>query len=188
MEKTIDPRIVRTRRLIMDAFIELSTKKEFKEITIKDITHVATVNRATFYYHFVDKYDLLEKVLNEDVMREVINNVKIHDYLNEETIQAIFKSLIQFQIAISNQCRRSYEAFTPTIETILKQELEDVFTYLLVQQWPNHEEQELRVGAIMMSWALYGAAMHYMQNADGRSEDIYIEQMMPFIKSGMQFE
>ena len=97
------------------------------------------------------------------------------------TIQAIFKSLIQFQIAISNQCRRSYKAFTPTIETILKQELEDDFTYLLVQQWPNSKEQELRVGAIMMSWAMYGTSMHYMKNADGRSEDEYIEQIMPFI-------
>jgi hypothetical protein len=40
----------------------------------------------------------------------------------------------------------------------------------------------------MMSWAVYGAATHFMQNPNGRSEDAYIEQMMPFIKSGMQFE
>jgi hypothetical protein len=59
----------------------------------------------------------------------------------------------------------------------------DIFTYWLVRQRPNHEEQKLRVGANMMSWALYGD----MQNSDP-SEDAYIEQMMPFIKSGMQFE
>jgi AcrR family transcriptional regulator len=60
-EKT-DPRILRTRKLIMDSFITLSGEKEFKDITIKDITTEAMVNRATFYYHFEDKYDLLEKV------------------------------------------------------------------------------------------------------------------------------
>lgn len=32
-----DPRILRTRKLIMDAFMELSGKKEFKDITVKDI-------------------------------------------------------------------------------------------------------------------------------------------------------
>ncbi|WP_254052700.1 hypothetical protein [Bacillus sp. V59.32b] len=41
MEKQIDPRILRTRKLIMDAFIELSMKKDFKDITIKDITTTA---------------------------------------------------------------------------------------------------------------------------------------------------
>lgn len=52
MEKTVDPRFLRTRKLIMEAFMELVIEKEFKSITIKDITQRATVNRATFYYHF----------------------------------------------------------------------------------------------------------------------------------------
>ena len=43
MEKQIDPRILRTRKLIMDAFIELSMKKNFKDFTIKDITTVANM-------------------------------------------------------------------------------------------------------------------------------------------------
>jgi AcrR family transcriptional regulator len=38
----------------MDSFIDLSSKKEFKDITIKDITSEAMINRATFYYHFED--------------------------------------------------------------------------------------------------------------------------------------
>lgn len=60
-----DLRVLRTRKLIMDSFIELSSKKEFKDITVKDITTEAMINRATFYYHFEDIYDLLEKVLSE---------------------------------------------------------------------------------------------------------------------------
>jgi len=56
-----DLRVIRTRKLIMDSFITLSSKKEFKDITVKDITTEAMINRATFYYHFEDIYDLLEK-------------------------------------------------------------------------------------------------------------------------------
>ena len=54
-----DPRILRTRKLIMDSFIELSSKKDFKDITIKDITTEAMINRATFYYHFPEFTELL---------------------------------------------------------------------------------------------------------------------------------
>lgn len=38
MTKKIDPRVIRTKNLIMEAFIELTAKKDFKDITIKDIT------------------------------------------------------------------------------------------------------------------------------------------------------
>jgi len=37
-EIKVDPRIIRTRKLTMDAFIKIAQKKEFKDITIKDIT------------------------------------------------------------------------------------------------------------------------------------------------------
>lgn len=51
---------------------------------------------------FVDKYDLLEKVLRESVIREVIQEVSTHVVINEETIKAILLSIIKFQTSISS--------------------------------------------------------------------------------------
>ena len=79
-----DPRILRTRKLIMESFIELSGKKDFKDITIKDITTEAMINRATFYYHFEDKYDLLEKVLSEVLLINLNYKAYEEHELNEE--------------------------------------------------------------------------------------------------------
>ncbi|WP_256873821.1 hypothetical protein [Paenibacillus kribbensis] len=45
----VDPRIKRTKKLLIESFIKIGQKKDFKNITIKDITEEATVNRATFY-------------------------------------------------------------------------------------------------------------------------------------------
>ena len=73
-----DPRVLRTRKLIMDSFIELSGEKEFKSITVKDITSFAMINRATVYYHFEDIYDLLEKALSE----VLLVNLASDDYQN----------------------------------------------------------------------------------------------------------
>lgn len=182
LKKKIDPRKLRTRKLIMDAFIELSMIKDFKKITINDITSTATVNRATFYYHFMDKYDLLEKVLSEDIMREIIQDVNKHEELKEETIEAIFLALIKFQTSISNQCQRSYEAFTTQIETIIKYELQTVFTKILQKQWPDDNKSELEVVAIMLSWAIYGATTHWMQNQETPPEQ-YLKQVMPFFNN-----
>jgi AcrR family transcriptional regulator len=60
-EERLDPRVVRTRNLLREALIELIPEKGYEAITIKDITDRATLNRATFYLHYRDKDDLLNR-------------------------------------------------------------------------------------------------------------------------------
>ena len=61
-----DPRVKRTRQLIERAFEELLAEKGFQPLTVQDITDRATVNRATFYAHFEDKYALLDSYIREN--------------------------------------------------------------------------------------------------------------------------
>lgn len=61
----VDRRIQRTRQTIIDAFVKLIMEKDFSSIIIKDITEKANVNRSTFYDHYLDKFDLLNKIIEE---------------------------------------------------------------------------------------------------------------------------
>src|SRR6202051_427384 len=58
--ETTDPRIVRSRRMLMEALLRLLNKKEFEAISIQEIADEATLNRATFYLHYPDKNALLQ--------------------------------------------------------------------------------------------------------------------------------
>jgi AcrR family transcriptional regulator len=58
-----DPRIRRTRQLLQSALQTLMQTRSFDEIAVQDITEAATVNRATFYDHYADKYALLEAMV-----------------------------------------------------------------------------------------------------------------------------
>jgi len=58
----MDPRVQRTRELIREALIELIEEKGFSRITVGDIADRATVNRVTFYKHYKNKYDLVERI------------------------------------------------------------------------------------------------------------------------------
>lgn len=182
MVKQMDPRVIRTRKLIMDGFIELAMENDFYDITIKDITTLATVNRATFYNHFYDKYDLLEKVLSENMMSEVIQEVSKHEVINEESMKSIFLSIIQTHTSLSNQCSQSYEAFIPKIEALFKIKLQNFFSEWAEKQWPNQTKTDVESFAVILSWALYGAAMHWMQNQTEKPED-YVKQLMSFVKN-----
>lgn len=66
-ENPRDLRVVRTKKSIRDALVELIEEKGFDAVTVKDITARAQINRGTFYAHYQDKYDLLNKC-EEEIM------------------------------------------------------------------------------------------------------------------------
>ena len=105
----VDPRVLRTRKLIMDSFIDLSWKKEFKDITVKDITTKAMINRSTFYYHFIDKYDLLESSLAEVFLIDLNSRNYKECELNRTTLMQIFVSLTNFHKSLPDRCHTNDE-------------------------------------------------------------------------------
>src|SRR5215210_4785586 len=60
-----DLRVRRTRKLLQKALLEAASEKGFTHVTVRDITERAMVNRATFYRHYEDKYDLLAHYMEE---------------------------------------------------------------------------------------------------------------------------
>ncbi len=61
--KKVDRRIARTRRSLRKAMIELILEKGYDGITIRDLTRRADIGYATFFRHYKNKDDLLERVL-----------------------------------------------------------------------------------------------------------------------------
>ncbi|GGE50930.1 TetR family transcriptional regulator [Pullulanibacillus camelliae] len=183
-EAKLDPRIVRTRQLIMNAFEELAKKKDFSKITIKDITTKATVNRATFYYHFKDKYDLADYMLKTAISRDVIDPLPDYDKINEDIVTRIFLSITHFLSSLHKECARSYEAFGTTIEGIMKKELETMFYRILLKKYNEDHKDSIRIAAAMFSWEVYGAAVDWKNNSQLSPEE-YLKIAMPCFNQSM---
>lgn len=64
-EAKVDLRIVKTKKCIYAAFLELLESKPFEEIKVSEICTKAMVNRSTFYTHFEDKYALLDCLIKD---------------------------------------------------------------------------------------------------------------------------
>ncbi len=64
----VDRRILKSQEAIKNALIELMAEKSFDKITIKDISDRANVNRGTIYLHYIDKFDLLDKIMEEHIL------------------------------------------------------------------------------------------------------------------------
>lgn len=59
----------RMDKVILNAFIELSTEMPFENITVQKIVDAALISRYTFYMHFHDKYEVAERI-QDDLYQE----------------------------------------------------------------------------------------------------------------------
>lgn len=63
--KKEDRRVRRTKKLLTQALTELLQKKQVNEITVKELTDLADMNRGTFYMYYKDIFDMREKIEDE---------------------------------------------------------------------------------------------------------------------------
>ena len=69
MEKKSDRRIRRTKALLRHGLAQLMSEKSVNEVTVKELVDLVDINRSTFYLHYTDIYNMLEKV--EDISSSV---------------------------------------------------------------------------------------------------------------------
>lgn len=91
MSRTLDPRVVRTRRLLINALTELIVAEGYEPITIREIVQKAEVNRSTFYLHFRDKQDIWTQ-MQDDLLNELTESLKYPMYTYELAINDYIKS------------------------------------------------------------------------------------------------
>ncbi|WP_393964886.1 TetR/AcrR family transcriptional regulator [Exiguobacterium sp. S22-S28] len=92
-----DPRPKRSRDRITKELFRLLDHHPFSAITVKMLTEGAAVNRSTFYAHFTDKYDLMDKIV-DDHMEKLTEAIRIQgmvspDYPSVEKVSRYFERL-----------------------------------------------------------------------------------------------
>lgn len=72
-QKSIDRRIRKTKTALKNGLIELMLEKNINDISVRELTEKVDLNRGTFYLHYKDIFDLLEKI--EEELYEEFNNI-----------------------------------------------------------------------------------------------------------------
>lgn len=65
---------------MLDQLKELCQHRNFEKISINDLTRNCNLNRQTFYYHFQDKYDLLQWLYYDELFKDIENIVTFNNW------------------------------------------------------------------------------------------------------------
>lgn len=93
----MDRRKEKSRKIIMDAFISLLKEKDIEKISLIEIANKANVNRGTIYLNFIDKYDVLDQCIEEnlsEVFKECRENINAKEISSsKESILMVLEQL-----------------------------------------------------------------------------------------------
>ncbi|QYK68714.1 TetR/AcrR family transcriptional regulator [Paenibacillus sp. S02] len=136
MMRNNDLRIIKTQKVIRNAFVDLLDKNGFEAITVQEIANAAMINRSTFYLHYVDKYDLLQKTA-EQALANIIELVAPETHIVDGELE--------------------YSSFKENIRAILKVVEDDAVLYKVLLNDPqmidiNQKYQQALIGKMDSSF------------------------------------
>jgi AcrR family transcriptional regulator len=176
-----DPRITRTRNLILGAFTELLTEKGFQSLTVQDITEKAGINRATFYKkHFTDKYALLNYSIQQMFRQEIEKRMLDACHYSDENLKSLIIMVCEFVSNANSHCSPAQPQFESLVEAQVKNQLQG-----LLQVWLEKEGSAIdpKTAATAASWAIYGLVLQWNHDKSKKkpSAEKFADQVLPLV-------
>jgi AcrR family transcriptional regulator len=159
--ETTDPRILRSRRMLMEALVRLLTQKEFEDISIQEIADEATLNRATFYLHYPDKNALLQ-AMTAARFRDLIARRGLSFTDCDGALRAIALGVCDY-LAETTGCP------TQLAKMPLEGSIIPVVEGMFLEGAAHHETApgvDSALLATTAAWAVFGAARRWFQTRD----------------------
>jgi AcrR family transcriptional regulator len=168
----VDPRVTRTQKLIRDALLSLLAEKSFESISVQDIADRATVNRATFYAHYTDKFALLDAIIRGHVAERLAEGDPLHAPDARTMLAMVGKNIFAF-VGSHRNCRVDRD-FEPQFERTMEAQLTD---FLL----PKFEH----CTAALISSALVGSAMNWRHDAPKSPPEPIVTNIVGILVDGV---
>lgn len=174
-----DPRVKRTRNLILTSFEALIREKGFDAVTVQDVTDKAEINRATFYAHFPDKYALLDHTIRKAFMTEVEKRQLDMCNYSPNNLRNLILIMCDFLVNLNRgnkKCVQSHQQFESLIESTIKKHLFD-----LLSRWLQHSKLPTEIPVTVATWAIYGLAAHYSRLKNRPALESFVNEAYPLV-------
>mgnify|MGYP001250107789 FL=1 len=179
----VDPRVKRTKAMIRQALIEWLAVKDFEDITVQDIVDRAGLNRATFYNHYQDKYELLDVTMAE-LFAEMLSAwiPADADMRGAELVRRLMLAVCQWQVETTRRLN-ARRTLTHAMEESAKRHLYDVIMSCLDRAHPSDvDRRKLERVATMISWSICGIVVRWSARRDETAETL-VEGTLPYLMS-----
>lgn len=173
----MDIRIAKTKKSIINAFLELRSKKAIENVTVKELCEKAEINKSTFYTHFKDIYDLSE-YLETKIVNEVISSLQHPEYLFSQP--DIF--IRELCYAYTSQENLIHTLFSGSRANMLLVRIEDSLKEIIFSLRPDYKNNI--AANVLFTLSIYGG-FYAFENCRNFGEDSVIDILTEINKNLM---
>lgn len=183
LEEKLDPRVKRTRGLILQSFESLLAEKGFESISVQDVTGKAEVNRATFYAHFPDKYALLDYSISQMFRHEIEKRTLNACHYTPDNLKNLILAVCEFLSKMHSECAQPHQQFESLTEGTIKNILFELLSHWLKQTGTKISTD---IPATVATWAIYGLASHYSHLKKRPALNKYVDEALPLVAVNLE--
>lgn len=183
MEEKLDPRVKRTRSLILKSFNDLLAEKSFDAISVQHVTDRAQINRATFYAHFPDKYALLDHSVSQMFRQEIEKRTLNACHYTPENLRYLILAVCEFLARVHSDCAQPHQQFESLVEGNIKKILFELLSYWLKQ---TNDKISSDIPATVATWAIYGLASLYSHKKKRPALEKFVDEAFPLVAVNLE--
>ncbi len=181
-----DPRVRRTRLSILQAFSELINQQGFQATSVQDIAGQAGINRATFYAHFLDKFDLLDQYIRERFRKAVDARILNACQFSMENLRSLIVMVCEFVGETHERCTNSEQQFQSLVANTVRSEITALLNHWLEKTaLLENARISLDMAAITTSWAMYGLATEWSRARCTPPVEEYADRVLPLVAASL---
>lgn len=182
-QEKLDPRVKRTRSLILQAFGDLLAEKGFEAVFVQDVTDKAQVNRATFYAHFEDKYKLLDYWIDQMFLEEIEKRLLDACHYKPENLRNLILAVCEFLSRLHANCAQPHQQFESLAEGAIKNRLFELLSHWLKQTGTKISTE---IPATVATWAIYGLASYYSHLKKRPALEKFVDDAFPMVAVNLE--
>jgi AcrR family transcriptional regulator len=180
-DEKLDPRVKRTRGLILRSFESLLAEKGFETISVQDVTDKAEINRATFYAHFQDKYELLDRSITLMFMAEIEKRTLNVCSYSPDNLRNLILAVCEFLSKLHTGCAQPHQQFESLVEGTIKKQIFELLSY-----WLRKSKLPTEIPATVATWAIYGLASHYSHLKKRPALEKFVDDALPLVAVNLE--
>ena len=183
--KKTDRRVIKTKGAIRKAFIELLTQKHINDISIKEISELADINRKTFYNYYAGIHDLLEELEN-DMVSKFEENLSDFDFRRD--IQTPNRTFVTLSERIDEDSQLYQSLFQSKSNSHIVEKITDVLvgkTINFLQEKYDLERDKIAIVTLFVSGGLMSVYQHWLDSERTMSLEEISAILSKLIESGV---
>lgn len=176
-ERKQDLRVVKTKTLIKNSFLELIEEKGYSKVSVTDIVDKAMINRNTFYLHYLDKEDLINEMISENykktepliriilfkhVKENYTNPIKMQELMLCDIFEYLLQEIELYRIFIMDP---GLSGYLNKLKATIKRNM----------QLPSIKTDKQKIAFEFIFEGVYGAIIEWIKNDYAPKEEIALQ-------------